>query len=1151
MSVQDRDRTMRMAAPEKLERPRPVASESAEPADGRLGLILDSIADGFAVIDREWRITLLNRRGREIAALDDDIPADLVGCQLWQTFPDLVGSPLEAAYRRAFDTQEPTELEFYFARLTRWLHIRVFPSPKFLSVFFQDVTTRRQAESVLQAERAILAAVASRTSLAEVLESIVREVESRSMDGMLCSVLLLEGRRLRHGAAPSLAAEYNAAIDGLEIGPGVGSCGTAAHEGRPVHVTDIANDPLWASFKGLAAQHSLAACCSYPIRSSGGEVLGTIAMYYRRPHRPTGADERLVRVACDMAAIAIERNRAEEAQRRAEEFSRGIVDSSQDCIKTMTLDGRLSWVSESGCRALRITDPAQVAGLSWLDFWKGDDARLANEAMRAAIDKGRGSFVGYYPVAGEDRWWNVLITPMRGAGGSIESLLVVSRDVTERVLDQRRLEESERQLRLLANTIPQLAWMSDAEGDISWYNERWYEYTGTTPEEMRGWGWQSVHDPELLPKVIERWRESLASGAPFEMEFPLRGADGKMRWFLTRVNPLRDAEGKVVRWFGTNTDIDDVRRMRQALEEETRMLEILNRTGMALASHTGLGDLLQAVTDAATTLSSARFGAFFYNTVDEEGKAYQLYTLSGAPREAFEKFGHPRATPVFAPTFNGDGIIRLDDVKKDPRYGRMSPHHGMPPGHLPVCSYLAVPVKSRSGEVIGGLFFGHPEPGVFTERTERLVEGIASQAAVAIDNARLYEAAQKAAREREEILESERFARSEAERASHTKDEFLATLSHELRTPLSSILGWAHLMRSRPPSADELSKGLELIERNARVQVRMIEDLLDMSRITSGKLRLDVQPLFPVSFVQAALETVRPMAEAREVRLETTLDPSAGPVSGDPSRLQQVMWNLLSNAIKFTPKGGKVQVCLERVESHIEISVADTGAGIDPQFLGHIFERFRQADASTTRRFGGLGLGLSIVKSLVELHGGTVKAESAGVGQGATFTVELPLSIVHRSPRRREHPRNEPVEASPTDFSSVDLSGLHVLVVDDQPDACQLVSRVISECGARVSVATAAEDALHVVGIDAPDVILSDIGMPGMDGYELMRRIRALEPSEGPKIPAIAMTAFARSEDRTRALRSGFQVHLTKPIEPSELIATVASVAGRIGSSRA
>ena len=584
-------------------------------------------------------------------------------------------------------------------------------------------------------------------------------------------------------------------------------------------------------------------------------------------------------------------------------------------------------------------------------------------------------------------------------------------------------------------------------------------------------------------------------------------------------------------------DITQNRRAEEALRDETRMLELLNKTGAALSSQLDLQALLQAVTDAATELSGARFGALFYNTTDARGDAFLLYTLSGAPRDAFERFGRPRATPLFAPTFRGEGPIRCADVLRDPRYGQVAPHLGMPAGHLPVRSYLAVPVVSRSGEVIGGLFFGHPEIGVFSERAERLVVGVAAQAAIAIDNARLYEA-------RKELLESERSARTEAERASATKDEFLATVSHELRTPLNAILGWVRILRARPGSAAELQHALEVMERNARIQTQLIEDLLDMSRITSGKMRLDVQPVNPMVFIEGAIETVRPAAEAKGIRLLKVLDPTAGPITGDPNRLQQVVWNLLTNAIKFTPRNGRVEAQLRRADSQVEITVADTGVGIKPELLPIIFQRFRQADSSRTRTVGGLGLGLSIVKHLVEQHGGTVHVSSAGEGRGSTFTLRLPVMAVTTD---IGGPRTHPGSVSSWDFKPSDLSGVTVLVVDDQADARDLLRRILSECDAKVVTAATVPEALTAVEDMRPDVLVSDIGMPDVDGYELLKRVRALGQAKGGGLPAIALTAFSRSEDRTRALRAGFLVHVSKPVEPSELVATVASVVGRTG----
>jgi signal transduction histidine kinase/ActR/RegA family two-component response regulator len=583
---------------------------------------------------------------------------------------------------------------------------------------------------------------------------------------------------------------------------------------------------------------------------------------------------------------------------------------------------------------------------------------------------------------------------------------------------------------------------------------------------------------------------------------------------------------------------------KEALEEETRVLELLNETGSMLASKLDLEALVQAVTDAGTALSGAQFGAFFHTESGSEGDVFTLYTLSGAPREAFEKLGRPRATPIFAPTFRGEGVIRLADVRQDPRYGQVEPHHGMPPGHLPVRSYLAVPVLSRSREVVGGLFFGHAEPGVFTERSERLIVGIAAQAAIAIDNARLYEEARRSADERARLLDAERVARAEIERISLMKDEFLATLSHELRTPLNAVLGWAEILLSRNKDESETRRALETIARNARAQAQLIEDLLDMHQIVSGRIRLDLQRFELAPTVEAALDSVRPSADARAIVLRRTIDPDAGPLFGDPGRLQQVVWNLLTNAVKFTPKGGVIDVVVQRVKSHVEITVQDSGMGISPEFLPHLFERFRQADSSTTRKYGGLGLGLSIVKQLVELHGGSVKAESAGVGQGATFVIHLPVRAVGEPGAPREHPtRGGP----PARVPEISLEGIKVLVVDDEPDARELVRFALADAAAEVVTAGSADEGLAMVRLHRPDVIVSDIGMPERDGYQFIQDVRGLASGEGGRTPAIALTAFARSDDRIRAMLAGYQVHVSKPIEPQELVAAIKSLAISIG----
>jgi PAS domain S-box-containing protein len=380
--------------------------------------------------------------------------------------------------------------------------------------------------------------------------------------------------------------------------------------------------------------------------------------------------------------------------------------------------------------------------------------------------------------------------------------------------------------------------------------------------------------------------------------------------------------------------------------------------------------------------------------------------------------------------------------------------------------------------------------------------------------------------------------------ANRAKDQFLATLSHELRTPLNAIVGWAHMLRAGKLDESTAQRAIETIDRNARLQTQLISDILDISRIVTGKLRLNVRVVQLLPVLEAALDTVRPSADGKGIRLQAVLDPAAGPVSGDPDRLQQVLWNLLSNAIKFTPRNGQVQVRLLRVASHIEIQVEDTGVGIPADFLPHVFELFRQRDATPSRQHGGLGLGLGLVRHLVELHGGTVEVSSAGEGQGAQFVVKLPVMItVAQEPGAPD--RFHPTADDGVTLHSPGLAGIRVLVVDDDADARHLITAVLGERGALVEAVASAEAALAALAAQPVDVLLSDIEMPNVDGYGLMRRIRSLPPEQGGRIPAAALTAYARTEDRMKALLAGFQIHVTKPVQPAELAAVIASLAQR------
>jgi PAS domain S-box-containing protein len=483
-------------------------------------------------------------------------------------------------------------------------------------------------------------------------------------------------------------------------------------------------------------------------------------------------------------------------------------------------------------------------------------------------------------------------------------------------------------------------------------------------------------------------------------------------------------------------------------------------------------------------------------------------------------------TRIIPPDLQYEEVEILAKLRRGERIERYETTRMRKDGQKLDISLTISPIRDSSGKIVGAAKIAHD----ITARRRAERELLDREAQLS-----------KLLAEREFFLESERAARSEAERLGHLKDEFLATLSHELLTPLNAIQGWATLLREHRARPEDHDRGLEAIDRNVRVQVQIVNDLLDMSRIISGKIHLEVQPVYLHEVVSNAIETVRQSAIAKGIRIQPLLDSRIGLMRGDPNRLQQILWNLLSNAIKFTPKGGRIQVVLERINSHAEISVEDTGIGISPEFLPHVFDRFRQADPSTTRRYGGLGLGLSIVKSLTELHGGTVRVKSPGENQGSTFIVTLPISHVRaeeKSPGISHTSSSHPLDA----IELPRLDNVRVLIVDDEADGRALVARILENRGARPVCATTASEALELLAGERFDVLLSDIGMPDMDGFELIRQIRELDKSRRGPIPAIAITAYARAEDRQRSLLAGFHMHLSKPLEARELIASIAAL---------
>jgi PAS domain S-box-containing protein len=962
---------------------------------------------------------------------------------------------------------------------------------------------------------------------------------------------------------------------------------------------------------------------------------------------------------------------ARAAAEQSQQAHRFLAESMPQIVWTATPDGDKDYVNRVLDRYLG-EEGAAALGSGWRNFMHPDDIAMTLERWEHARRTGETYEVEnrLRCAGGVYRWFLVHAVCQRDDSGRILRWVGTCTDIDDRKRAEQEqsrllaaeqaarkaLQESEEHFRLVANTIPQLAWMATPDGDITWYNQRWYDYTGTAPEAQQGWEWQSVVDPADLPRVLCVWKAALAAGTPWEDQFRLRRAsDGSFRWFLSRALPLRDGSGRVVRWFGTNVDIDDQKRAEAQmaallgaapvgvalLDTDLRYLRINDAlaalNGIPAEEHIGkrfpellpdvaarlepvlkrviasgepvmnleLGGVITArpgaplhtlttyypvrvegqVTGVAAIVVEitdrkkielrtellAQVGAVLSSALDptqilspvpdlvvpgladwcsistlddsgraeitavkhiDERKAERIREACG--RDAF-CLGAARALmkilrsgrSIYLPEMEAEGVP--SDARDTAYLRRMQA--------LGTTSLMCVPILVQR-RLYGAIGCGmSTSKRCFDRRDLAVAEEVGRRVGMALDNARLFDLAKR--------------ERVRAEEAARAKDEFLAVVSHELRTPLSAVLGWARLLRGGTLDPAKQSRALETIERNARAQAQLIEDLLDISRIITGKLRLSVSPVDLPQLVASAIDTVRPAADAKGVQLTVDVEIQGAIVPGDPDRLGQVVWNIVSNAVKFTPRGGRVDVRLRRHEDTSEISVEDTGRGIPSSFLPHVFERFQQAEAGTTRSHGGLGLGLAIVRHLVELHGGTIRVHSEGEGRGAKFVVRLPAEPLALSSIPAPSTSSDLPLFSPHAFGAhPELAGLHVLVVEDEPDARDLLRLTLEQASVRVDTAKSAEEALGLVQELRPDVLLSDIGMPGLDGYAFIQRVRSLPPEAGGFTPAIAITAYARMEDRTQALLAGFTNHLPKPVEPAELLAILANVSGRLRAVR-
>jgi PAS domain S-box-containing protein len=854
---------------------------------------------------------------------------------------------------------------------------------------------------------------------------------------------------------------------------------------------------------------------------------------------PLRGDDGKPYAVCGIATDITERKRMEEALRESQSLNQAVLGSLSAHIAVIDGEGNVIAVNEAWERFAGGTAgwaAGDKIGGKYLTVCRGEEAsegepQEALAGVREVLGGERPNFMYEYScdAPGERRWFLMVVTPLAGGRGGA---VITHTDITLRKQAEEAIRESEARLWQLADAMPQIVYTCGPDGVADCFNRRWLEYTGIPVGQDFAETWSEIAHPEDRERVCRQWGESIATGEPFEVEYRLRRCDGCYRWQLARATAVRNENGRILKWIGTLTDIHD----RKRAEAEREELLARERRARAEAEH-GAESIrrLQALVDSA--LTSLNLDDLLRETLghvrellEADSAAILLLTDDGQSLEVRAAIGLDKDV-IGLRVPPGRGVAgSIAESRRPLIVEDLSATEVINPVlRRKARSLIGAPLVAK-GRLLGVIHADTNQTRRFTEDDVGLMQLAADRVAVAVEHTRLY------------VVEQQ--ARRNAEDANRMKDEFLALVSHELRSPLNAILGYAALLRQGEPDASRVGHAAEVIERCGKAQSQLIDDLLDTARIISGKLRLAVGPVDLISVIQDSVQAVRPAAVAKDVSLEADLPAEISQITGDSARLQQVVWNLLSNAVKFTAPGGRVQALLRRAGPHIRLTVSDTGKGISPDFLPFVFERFRQADASSARRQGGLGLGLALVKYLVELHGGTVGAASPGEGQGATFTVTLPVRAV-------ASPLGDPPGAPVGGKRSGELRGARVLLVEDEDDARELLTTALTHYGADVVATRSAAEAYAALtespSRERPDVIVTDIAMQGEDGFGLLRRVRAWEAGRGAPTPAVALTAFGRKEDRVRALRSGFQAHLAKPVEPAELALMLAGLIKREG----
>ena len=1119
--------------------------------------ILESITDAFVALDREWRYTYINQ---EAETLLRKRRSQLLGQTIWNVFPEVIGSPFEAGLRQASEQQKTIEIEAFYPPFDAWFEVRLYPSEEGLSIYFRDISVRQQAEKTISA-------------LNRELQNRVNELQTL-FDVVPIGILMTNDLEFKHIKANPAFAKI------LGISPEANASST------PVNSSPRPSYKVLRNGKEITPDETpFRYAATHGVTLEGAEidiVRGDGAVFNLYGYAAPLLDEQGNSRGAVGAFLDIsDRKQAEEALRLSQERYRLLAESLPQLVCMAGADGMTHYCNQSWINYTGLT-LEQTQDTGWQQAIHPDDLPLAIERWTQARETSNDDYsieLRVRRVDGVYRWHLSRIVPIK-AEDRIVGWLGTAADID----DRKRTEQQERflaqasqtfaaaslDLQTVLDTITQL--VSEFTNDVcvlsllsedgqwldpvscyhvdpntrEFVSELLKNYPRRADEGMGGRVMQTG-EPLLMPVpseeklraaikpeyqvYLERFRVYSALLVPLKVRGQAIGILS-----LTRNHPGEPHNTDDQSLFQDLADraamaIANARLYQQAQQARQQAEQTADRTARLQAVTAALSESLtptqvaEVITEQSITVLNA--SSAMVVIVSESGTELEIVHHVGYQQDIVQewhRFPITTAVPLAEAVRTGEPIWEESTQERIARY----PHLAQNYAELNYAAWISLPLMVE-GRAVGGISINFTQFSPLSKDDRAFMLALAQQCAQAIARAQLYEAEQR--------------ARASAETANRIKDEFLAVLSHELRSPLNPILGWTKLLRTRKFDEQTTNRALETIERNALLQTQLIEDLLDVSRILRGKMMLNVAPLNLATTIEAALETVKLAAESKGIQIQTIFPPNVGLVSGDSTRLQQVIWNLLSNAVKFTPKGGRVEVRLEQNASYAQLIVSDTGKGIAPEFLPYVFDYFRQEDGKTTRQFGGLGLGLAIVRHFVELHGGTVQASSLGEGKGATFAVKLPLS------RNDGETINDEtnLHSSALILHPV-LDRLRILVVDDEADMRELVATILEQYTKQVKVTASAAEALTVLEQFKPDVLISDIGMPDMDGYMLMQQVRRLPPEQGGLIRAIALTAYAGEINQQQALAAGFQMHLSKPVEPAELVKAIVTLVRR-GSS--